>query len=218
MKKCGITGYVGSATNPEKVLQNLLDLGGHNNLHLKCDNPNKIYYLLPNKTISCKWNTAVDIPVPTPTSPFKLYAVHGIMVFCAYDCGNNQVWNPGLGFMAIPPNDDAIEIMNAPEDMVEQLLKAAHSIGYTYIKGADVWKFNVTPKSACYFKESMVDMFWSIGVFLGYDDAGKAIIDRGTDSTIACRAEYCIPYKAFNSKVDSTGHINDKLVNKYLTL
>ena len=43
--------FIGSKEKAQDILKALLDAGGHNNLKMKCDDPNKVYYLLPNKTI-----------------------------------------------------------------------------------------------------------------------------------------------------------------------
>mgnify|MGYP003293484428 CR=1 FL=1 len=209
-----ITGYAGSTTNPDSVLQKLLDLGGHNILHIKCNNPNKLYYLLPNKTISCKWLTDDSVCCTVAHTPFNMYITNGI-AFCAYNYDDTTVWNPGMGFIHIPDNS-SIEKLPASKENVRDLLMLANHFGYVYSPRADVWRFKITMKSPCYYKESMMDMFWNIGVFLGYDDNGNAVVDRGSDSTLVCRAAHCVPYSSFASKVDVTGQINDKLVNKHL--
>lgn len=214
------SGYVGSINDPDSVLQKLLDLGGHNNLHIKCNNPNKIYFILPNKTISCKWIPddvcREEHAAGRDGNPFSVYIDknNGIS-FCAYNYSADVVWNPGMGFIHIP-STSSIEKITAPEADVRNLLDLAKRCGYVYIPKADVWKFKITQKSPCYYKQSIVDMFWSIGVFLGYDDHGNAIIDRGSDSTLCCRAGQCVPYNKYNTKVDTTGQINDKLVNIHL--
>lgn len=213
--KITTNGYIGSPSDPDSVLQKLLDLGGHNNLHLKCDNPNKIYYLLPNKTISSMWMTDEQVHVRLLSKePFSLYVVNGIS-FCAYNYNQDTVWNPGMGFVHIPQGA-CVDKLPAPDDMVKNLLSLAGALGYVYNKKAGVWKFKVTPKAPCYYKQSMVDLFWNVGVFLGYDEHGYAMIDNGSDSTLVCRAEHCVPYKNFSTLVDVTGQINDRLVNIHL--
>lgn len=212
------SGYIGSINNPDSVLQKLLDLGGHNNLHIKCNNPNKIYFLLPNKTISCKWisedTRREGHEASNSREPFSVYIIGGIS-FCAYNCSNDVVWNPGMGFIHIP-SATPIEKITASKSDVKTLLDLAKLCGYIYIPKANVWKFKITRKSPCYYKQSILDMFWSIGVFLGYDDHGDAIIDRGSDSTVCCRAGMCVPYNKYSIKVDTAGQINDWLINIHL--
>lgn len=208
-----VKGYVGSVSQYDEILKALIDLGGHNNLHLIPNNPQKIYYLLPNKTISCKWISSTETPVSVSLNkcPFNLYMLNGIAL-CMYSYDDNTAWNPFLGFVHIP-NDNNIKIIEAQDSDIKTLCAYAKKEGYVYIKSIDAWKFRLTHKSPCYFKLSNMDMTWKIGVFLDYDENGNAVIDQGSDSTLICRAAQCVPYKRFNELVDSTGQINDKLVN-----
>lgn len=213
-----IKGYAGDSKHPEKVLEKLLDLGGHNNLHIKCDNPNKIYYLLPNKTISCKWKC--DMPDPILQKPkkdaFNYYIINNVSLL-AYNLDKYTIWNPGVGPIYLSSSMD-VERLPARESSIRDFLKLADALGYVYVKSADAWKYKISINAPCYYKESANDLYWKIGVFLGYDDNGYGIIDRSSCETMNCRALWCVPYKSkfLNNKdeyMDFT--IDDALVNHY---